>query len=69
LMKIPGVVDWMQLPRESLIYMDHQCVYDSSNTLTALEGSDIRCPDIREYLPTIANYVRQNLRFKRKAMY
>jgi hypothetical protein len=48
------------MPREALEYFAHKVHYDCTNTLTDLEGSGIRCPDIYEYLDVMIRFAIEN---------
>lgn len=44
------------VPRELLAYFKHQVHFDTTQTLRALSGTDIVCPDLKDYLPKIVHY-------------
>ncbi|TCI70604.1 MULTISPECIES: SDR family oxidoreductase [unclassified Exiguobacterium] len=44
------------VPRELLAYFKHQVHFDSTQTLRALSGTDIVCPDLKDYLPKVVAY-------------
>jgi thioester reductase-like protein len=48
------------IPRETVVYANHDVRYDVQNTLGALEGSGIECPPIDSYLPALIDYVRRH---------
>ena len=41
-------------------YLDHSAIYDAKNTYELLEGSDIECPMVHEYIDTMIEYVKKN---------
>jgi hypothetical protein len=43
-----------------LDYFNHKCHFDSKNTQEALEGTEIRCPYLLDYLPTLADFYKRN---------
>lgn len=45
-----------KIPRELLAYFKHQVHFDTTQTLRALNGTDIVCPDLKDYLPKIIAY-------------
>ena len=50
----------LQMPAEIVAYMNHDVVYDTSNTDRLLADTDIRCPDFYSYLPILVDYVRRH---------
>lgn len=50
----------LQIPRETIIYFNHEAMFDTTNTDQFLEGTDVVCPDLMSYLPILVDYVRQN---------
>lgn len=44
------------MPLSILGYADNQCEFDDSATRAALEGSDISCPRIQDYMPVLWEY-------------
>lgn len=67
--KIPVVADLLKIPEQALDYLDHFVEYDGTHTHAALADTGVRCPDIREYLPVILDYVRKHARFTGQAKY
>ena len=53
---------------ELIDYFDHPSRYDAANTQTALDGTDIECPSLPEYAPTMVEYARRHDR-RSSAMY
>ena len=50
----------VKIPKEAIIYFNHDVTYDSTNTQDLLKDSGITCPDFLETLPTLVNYVLEN---------
>ena len=50
----------LQMPAEIVEYMNHEVVYDTSNTERLLADTNIRCPDMYSYLPILVDYVRRH---------
>ncbi|MCC6158729.1 MAG: SDR family oxidoreductase [Deltaproteobacteria bacterium] len=67
--KIPVVADLLKIPGQALDYLDHFVEYDGTNTQAALRPTGVRCPDLRDYLPVILEYVRKHARFEGRAKY
>lgn len=55
---IHAVRKLVEIPKEAVIYFNHEVFYDTSNTTAALSGSGVRCPDLLAILPTLVDYVR-----------
>src|SRR5690606_36045865 len=47
-----------RVPRESVIYFNHDVLYDTENQRRLLEGTGVSCPDLLSYLPTLVDYVK-----------
>lgn len=60
LYSIPGVPALTGVPRQSIIYFNHETQYDTTNTQKALEGTGIKCPPLASYLETMINFVKEN---------
>lgn len=45
-----------EVPREILDYFKHPVHFDTTQTIRALDGTDIVCPDLQDYLPDIVQY-------------
>ncbi len=50
----------LQMPQETIAYANHEVRYDVQNTLDALEGTGVECPQITSYLPVLIDYVRRH---------
>ena len=57
---VPAIRDLLKIPKETVIYFNHEAVYDVANQQRLLEGSGVRCPDFLDIAPTLAAYVRQH---------
>jgi thioester reductase-like protein len=57
------------IPKEALVYFNHDAYYDSTNTQSILSNSKILCPRPENYFPNIINFVKSNpdLRHEMKA--
>lgn len=49
-----------QVPREALIYFNHDARYDTTHTQEALADSSVRCPHLSTYLDTLINFVERH---------
>lgn len=56
---VPALRRAVEIPRETVVYANHDVRYDVLNTLDALDGTGIECPPIDEYLPVLIDYVRR----------
>jgi len=63
-----GVGRYLGIAPELIDYFDHPSHYDASNTRAALDGTDIECPSLPEYAPTMVEYARRHDR-RSSAMY
>lgn len=50
------VEDLMGMPREALVYFNHDARYDTSNTQRELKETAIRCPHLSTYMQTLVDY-------------
>jgi len=57
-LRVGAVRRLVKIPREAVVYFNHEVQYDTQNQRRLLEGTDIRCPDLLGYLPTLIDYVR-----------
>jgi thioester reductase-like protein len=46
------------IPRESLIYLTHEVNFDARRAGDLLDRHGLRCPRLREYLPTLVEFFR-----------
>lgn len=66
ILELPLVRRWIRVPSEAVVYFNHHAKFDSSNTLTHLEGSGIAIPVLREYLPRLYAYWLEHRRGGRR---
>jgi nucleoside-diphosphate-sugar epimerase len=57
-LSIPAFRRWVRVEKETLEYFRIPAEYDSSQAQKDLEGSGIRCPDVKEYLAVCAAYYK-----------
>lgn len=57
---VPALRRALEVPRETVVYANHEVRYDVLNTLDALDGAGIECPPIAEYLPRLIDYLRRH---------
>ena len=48
----------IKIPKESVIYFNHDVQFDTANQRRVLSGSNVACPDLFDYLPTLVDYVK-----------
>ena len=48
------------IPKEALSYFNHPTDFDCSNTMAALHRTDVVCPDLADYMPTLITYARRH---------
>ncbi len=53
------VEELLQMPAETVAYMNHEVIFDTENTDRLLAGTGIACPDLFTYLPVLVDYVRR----------
>ena len=51
----------MGLPDSVMMFTNYPTRYDNRDTERALKGSGIKCPDLRDYAPTVWDYWERNL--------
>ncbi len=51
----------MGLPDSVVMFTNYPTRYDNRDTERALKGSGIKCPDLRDYAPTVWDYWERNL--------
>lgn len=56
---VPALRSAVEIPRETVVYANHEVRYDVLNTLDALDGTGIQCPPVDDYLPVLIDYVRR----------
>jgi thioester reductase-like protein len=55
-----GVGRLLGIAPELIDYFDHPSHYDATNTQAALDDTDISCPSLPEYAPTMVEYARRH---------
>jgi thioester reductase-like protein len=58
LLRIPGLERFAAVSHEAIDYLDNMAFYNSRNTVEALEGTGLRCPQFEEYVDALMQYVR-----------
>jgi nucleoside-diphosphate-sugar epimerase len=66
--KIPGLENWLGIPRSSLDYFVHPTQYDVSETTKQLEGSGLQCPPFSSYAEILVEYMKSNPEVRNKAL-
>lgn len=56
-MRVPALVDAIGVPRESVMYFNHDARYDTANTQRALRQSGLRCPHLSTYMHVLLDYM------------
>ncbi|HNA24007.1 MAG TPA: SDR family oxidoreductase, partial [Solirubrobacterales bacterium] len=56
-----SVLDDLGIPREVLVYINYPTKFDCTNTLEALEGTDIAVPPLASYADKLWDYWERNL--------
>lgn len=54
------VEELVGMPREALVYFNHDARYDTSNTQRELKDTAIRCPHLSTYWQTLVDYFLRN---------
>lgn len=65
---IPGVKDLIRIEPEAIDYFEHPTRYSCTNTLQDLQASDITCPALPSYLPSLIHYMKRNPAIRNRAM-
>ena len=66
----PGLEKISRAPRQAIDYVSSMAIYNSTNTMRLLKGSDLECPPFEDYADNLVTYVRryyENRRKKREA--
>lgn len=58
LLRFPGLERFAAVSHQAIDYLNHMAFYNSRNTVEALEGTGIRCPQFEEYVDALMRYVR-----------
>lgn len=64
-----GLGQYLGISPELIDYFDHPSRYDCSNTLQALEGTDIACPPLSSYAHRMLEYLKAHRDVRATAMY
>ncbi len=59
-MRVPALEKATKVPREALVYFNHDARYDTTNTAEALADSGLRCPHLSTYLDTLINFIERH---------
>jgi thioester reductase-like protein len=59
-LRLAAVRKLLEVPGEVLDYFNHDSHFDTSNTLRALEGTNISCPYLLDYLPNLVAFYKAN---------
>jgi thioester reductase-like protein len=57
----PGMAKLTGIPAQSFDYSVFPVDWVCPNTMRALEGTDLRCPRLTDYLPTLAKYFNEHM--------
>jgi thioester reductase-like protein len=49
-----------EVPREALLYFNHDARYDTTHTYEALRDTPVRCPHLSTYLDTLIHFVERH---------
>ena len=60
LLRVKPIERLVGIQRQAIGYFNHSISYDVQNTMKALDGTGVRCPELVSYLPTLIEYSRQN---------
>jgi hypothetical protein len=60
LLSVKPIERLVGIQRQAIGYFNHSISYDVQNTMKALDGTGVRCPQLVSYLPTLIEYSRQN---------
>lgn len=58
LLRFPGLEKFAAVSHETVDYLNNMAFYNARNTIIALEGTGIRCPQFEEYVDVLMQYVR-----------
>jgi len=65
---LPGVEKLVGFPEESLAYLSHPTVYDTTNTQTDLAGTGLECPPFADYAPVMIEFLKLHPEISSEAM-
>ena len=60
LIGVKQVEELVGIPKEAMVYFNHPITYDVSNTLAALQDTSVKCPRLKDYLPTLIDYAKRH---------
>jgi len=60
-LSLPGIAEFVGIPKQSLAYFDHHVNYDTTNVTRILGGTPV-CPQLETYLDVIVDFVRKHPR-------
>lgn len=58
LLRIPGLERIAPVSHQVIDYLNHLAFYNSSNTMSTLEGTGVRCPPFDSYVDNLVRYAR-----------
>ncbi|MEW6363044.1 MAG: SDR family oxidoreductase [Acidobacteriota bacterium] len=53
---IKPISDLLGIPQETVVYFNHQVVYDCTNTVRALRATQVSCPPLKSYLNNLLRF-------------
>jgi thioester reductase-like protein len=59
-LSVDALQRFLRIPKELVIYANHEAVYDTTNQRQLLERTGVACPDLLSYLPVLVDYVKRN---------
>lgn len=65
---VPGLENWLGIPRGALDYFVHPTRYGTGETENALRGSGIECPDFASYSKRLVDYMKAHPDIRSKAL-
>ena len=60
LLSIPVLNHIVKVPAQLMDYLDHRAEYDTSNMKKYLSGTDIACPNLKDYLGAVIEFAREH---------
>ena len=60
LLRFPGMERFAHVSHQAIDYLNSMAFYNSRNTLRALDGTGIECPDFETYVETLMQFVRDH---------
>ena len=65
---VPGLENWLGIPRSSLDYFVHPTNYDTKDTQIALKGTSISCPPFESYSQKLVDFMKKTPEIRSKAL-